>query len=275
MNKKVASSTPSEPPPRSTKVGLVPFLFSVAHMEELPGPVLVRLLGDLGIAQPAARAQLSRMRDEGQLAASRHGRELRYRLAGPFADTVRRLGRPEPTPPWTNAFHALLYQVPEIHRPYRDRLRRIALLVGYGLMQQGVLIATRDRSPQLAGVLAEAPPDCRIQIATIGLPTRDAADIARSAWNLDAVADSFRGHIATLETALATAAAPQPTAATLARLADLLNAPYVDLIRDPGLPAALLPPDWPRPRLNQLMNQVSERYVLAASTYVRGLLATS
>jgi phenylacetic acid degradation operon negative regulatory protein len=274
VNRKVASLAAPEPYPRGTKVGLVPFLFAVAQVEELPGPALVRLLGDLGMAQPAARAQLSRMRDEGQLAASRHGRELRYRLAGPFADTVRKLGAPEPTPPWTNAFHALLYQVPEIHRPYRDRLRRIALLVGYGIMQQGVLVATRDRTPQLAGVLAEAPPDCRIQVATIGLPTPDAADIARSAWNLDAVADSFRGHIATLETALETAAPPLPTAATLGRMADLLNAPYVDLIRDPGLPDALLPPGWPRPRLDYLMNQVSKRYLPPAFTYVHGLLGT-
>jgi phenylacetic acid degradation operon negative regulatory protein len=256
-------------------VGLVPFLFAVAQADEFPGPALVRLLGDLGIAPPAARAQLARMREEGQLAASRHGRELRYRMAGPFADTVRKLARsgPEPAEPWANIFHALLYQVPEAQRAYRDRLRRYALLVGYGIMQQGVLVATRDRTGQLADVLAEAPPDCRIQVATIGLPAEDAARIARSAWNLDAVAGSFRGHIAVLEAALETTVPPPPTAATLARLADLLNAPFVDLIRDPGLPDALLPDDWPRRRLDDLMGQVRDLYVRPASTYVQGVLA--
>ena len=35
-----------------------------------------------------------------------------------------------------------------------------------------------------------------------------------------------------------------------------------------------MPPDWPRARLDHLMEQVREHYLPAASTYVNGLLAT-
>jgi phenylacetic acid degradation operon negative regulatory protein len=262
---------------RSPTIGLVPFLFGVAQTEELAGVVLVRLLGEFGIGVAAARAQLARMRRDGQLAVSRRGREVEYRLASPFAATFRRVRASSDTvlPPWEGHFHALLYQVPEAHRAYRDRLRRIAQLVGYGLMQQGVLIAARDLTGELTAVPAESPPGCRVQRATIGLPSSDAAEIAWTAWDLDAVQDTFRGHIATLSAALDAQDTPPATAGTLRRLAHLLNAPYVDLIRDPGLPAELLPANWPRPHLTHLISQVRERYLPAAAQHLHAVVESA
>lgn len=238
---------------------------------------LVRLLGELGIGVAAARGQLARMRRDGQLAVSRRGRGADYRLAGPFAATFRRVRASGATalPPWEGHFHALLYQVPEAHRAYRDRLRRIAQLVGYGLMQQGVLIAARDLTGELTAVLAESPQGCRVQRATIGLSSSDAAAIARTAWDLDAVQDAFRGHIATLSAALEAQDTPPATAGTLRRLAQLLNAPYVDLIRDPGLPAELLPLDWSKPQLTHLMGQVRERYLPPAAQHLHAVIESS
>lgn len=276
MRQNITSPTRTGLPSR-TKTGLVPFLFGVAQTEELAGTVLVQLLGDLGMGASAARGQLARMRQDGQIAATRRGRVTHYRLAGPFAATFRRLraGAPATTPQWTGHFHTLLYQVPEEQRAYRDRLRRIAQLVGYGIMQQGVLIAASDLSTELAAVLADAPPGCRVQPATIGLPTADAATIAWSAWNLDAVEASLRRHIATLSGALAVDDVPPPAASTLVRLAQLLNATYVDLIKDPQLPTALLPPTWPRPHLDRLIGQVRERYLPPAARYIHSLIASS
>ncbi len=277
MNENVTPTVAAGPPRRSAKVGTVPFLFGVAGVEELPGTVLVHLLGDLGMSAVAARGMLARMREDGQLAAQRDGRGVRYRLAGPFAATFRRLRsgeRPTAPPPWPGHFHALLYQVPEAQRAYRDRLRRVAQLVGYGLMQQGVLIAVRELAGELAGVLAEAPPDCRVQRATLGLPVAAAAAVARTAWSLDTVADRFDRHATTLTAALHDAVSPPAGPATLTRLAGLLNAVYVDLIQDPGLPTALLPDGWPRPRLDRLMAEVRARYVPPAGRYVHSLLTT-
>jgi phenylacetic acid degradation operon negative regulatory protein len=177
-------------------------------------------------------------------------------------------------PSWEGHFHAVMYQVPEAHRAYRDRLRRIAQLVGYGLMQQGVLIAAQDLSGHIAAVLAEAPPGCQIQQAAIGLPAADAARIARSAWDLDDVADSLRGHITVLSAASDVSTMPPATAQTLRRLAQLLNAPHVDLIRNPGLPIELLPADWPAPELAELMSQVRGRYLPSARQYVNTVIET-
>jgi phenylacetic acid degradation operon negative regulatory protein len=65
---------------------------------------------------------------------------------------------------------------------------------------------------------------------------------------------------------------PPATAETLRRLAQLLNAPYVDVIRNPGLPVELLPADWPAPELAELMSQVRGQYLPSARQYVNAVI---
>src|SRR5690348_8408916 len=224
---------------RSPTTGLVATLFHLADRPELPGVALVDLLGAFGLSPAAARQHLARMREEGQLAGRRVGRGTRYRLAGPFARVATRLGTDfaAPPPAWPGHFHALLFSVPERHRAYRDRLRRIALFVGYGLMQPGVLISVPDRAGQLAEVLAERPDDARITRATLALDPAEAARVASAAWDLPAVAETQRGHTATVRALLREPGPGEPSAAVLRRYAELSNAVFVDLIDDPRLPA--------------------------------------
>ncbi len=262
-------------PPRSEKVGLVPFLFGVAGVEELHGTALTRLLGDLGMTTVAARGQLARMRRAGQLATSRAGRGVTYRLAGPFAESFRRVRPgPRPAPVWNGYFHGLLYQVPEAQRAYRDRLRRVAILLGYGILQQGVLISLTDRRDQLVAVLDQRPQGCRVHTATIGMNVEEAAATALHAWDLPSVDRALRGHLASLRAAMVVDVTPAATAATLRELADLLNAPFVDLVRDPELPPALLPPDWPRQELEAAMAQLADRYLPAVRRYAHHMIET-
>src|ERR1700730_17126655 len=103
--------------------------------------------------------------------------------------------------------------------------------------------------------------------------TTDAAEIARADWDLDSVEDSFRSHIATLSAALAVEDTPPATAGTLRRLAQLLNAPHVDLIRDPGLPVEIRPANWPGPELAHLVDQVRRRYLPPAAQHVHAVIA--
>lgn len=262
-------------PLRRRAPGTVAFLFGVAQRDELPGQVLVRLLTDLGIGATTARGQLARMRTQGQLEVThRSGRSVSYGLAGSFATRFRRL-RAYASPAgraWSGRFHAILYQIPEPDRAYRDRLRRMAQLAGYGLLQQGVLIATVDLSDQLATVLREAPPGCTIRTAELVVPVVDAVEMARTAWDLDRTAVSFRAHLAPLSASLEDREPLPAEAATLRRLADLLLQPQLDRLSDPPLPAELLPADWPGPRLLELMTQVRQRHLPAAHDYVETVL---
>jgi phenylacetic acid degradation operon negative regulatory protein len=255
---------------------MVPFLFGVTGRAELPGPVLHQLLTDTGMTGPAARALITRMRADGQVASTRHGRTASYRMVGPFAESFRRIrDAPGRVPvPWTGSFHALLYQVPEQDRPYRDLLRRNALLSGYGLLQPGVLIALTDRTHAFAGILDRRPDGTRIYRTSIAMSTPDAATAAYEAWDLGAVDRLYQGYIATLTEALETVPeSPPADAESLRTLARLVQMPLSDSLRDPELPPELLPAGWPGARLRQLTAEVARRLGPPAQRYAAGLLA--
>jgi len=144
---------------RGAGPGIVAFLFAVADRTALPGQVLHRLLTELDLTDTAARALVARMRRDGQLDSVRHGRTAEYRLAGAFLQSFHRVRdtRDRVPTPWTGAFHAVLHQVPESHRAYRDALRRAAVLGGFGILQPGVLISLTDRTAALGDLLDTAP----------------------------------------------------------------------------------------------------------------------
>lgn len=260
---------------RGSGPGVVAFLYGIAGRTELPGHVLHRLLADLGMTGPAARALVARMRRDGQLGSVRHGRTADYRLAGGFLESFLRVRDTQNrvATPWTGAFHAVLHQIPESHRAYRDALRRAALLTGFGLLQPGVLISLTDRTAALADLLGNAPDGARVYRTTLALDVTDAAQAAWDAWNLAQVDQVYREHIATLSAAVRDRdGAPPPTVATLRRFTELARLPFSDTLRDPGLPPELVPGDWPGPRLRALTGEVAAKFGPAAGAYVNGLL---
>jgi phenylacetic acid degradation operon negative regulatory protein len=260
---------------RGRSVQLVPFLFGVARVldrTELPGPVLVRLLGDLGLTAPAARALIARMQRDGQLAGRRTGRTVDYRLVGEFARAFDRIRTAATGPSWTGQFHTVLYQVPERHRAFRDQLRRHAVFAGYGLLQQGVLISPVDRRAQLADVLAAAPDGAQLLFGELRLSTVDAARAAYQAWNLAELAQTYRRHIRALRAAIDRPGTPRPDGRTLRRLADLTSGPMRDTLWATALPPELTPPDWPLPQLRAAIDELAQGYVPPIAEYLRGLL---
>ena len=273
-------------PSRGRSVGLVPFLFGVTGRDVLPGSVLRQLLGDVGLSPDAARAVLSRMRRHGQLASDRRGRGVEYRLIGEFARSFQRVrdqatGRPTE---WHGHLHALLYQVPERHRSYRDTLRRSAVLCGYGILQPGVLIAPTDRSSRLAAVLSRQPEDAQVWLSTLGMTPDHAARAASIAWDLPELARRYHQHISRLAGRLAAppsgladcwtggSAAPEAGIAMLRDYVDLLAPALIDTLRNPGLPAILLPADWPVPALQQTADEFTATFRPTIQSYLDFLL---
>jgi phenylacetic acid degradation operon negative regulatory protein len=258
---------------RGRSAGLVPFLFGVSGRAVLPGVVLTRLLGDLGMSESAARGLIARLRRDGHLAAHRRGRAADYRLAGEFARSFERVRDWPNRPPavWSGHFHALLYEVPEARRGFRDALRRAAILAGYGILQQGVLICLTDRRQPLAEQLARAPRDARIRFARIAMDIPDAADAAARAWDLPELDRRYRAHAGALRTASADRAQLGPGATALRAFADLLHPALIDVLRTPDLPRALLPERWPGQDLEAAIVDFQRRLGPAAAKHV-GLL---
>jgi len=269
-------------PSRGRSVALVAFLFGITGCPALPGVVLRRLLEDVGLSAAAARALLSRMRRHGLLVTERRGRNVDYRLAGDFArgfERVRDQVMAQPTE-WSGRYHALLYQVPEQHRSFRDELRRTAVLSGYGILQQGVLIAPTDRRDPLSSLLARKPAGAQVWLSTLEMPPAEAARAASIAWDLADLAERYDAHIERLSGRLAaqepgSGAGSRPTSDAnraggelIRDYADLLAPALTDTLREPGLPVTLMPADWPGPKFRTILDQFTTTFGPATQRYL-------
>lgn len=242
----------------------------------MPGTVLHRALQDLGLSSDAARAVLARLRRNGDIVSRRWGRGVAYRLAGPFATAFERLrGHSTADPPrWTGAFHAVLYQVPERHRPFRDALRRAAQMAGYGLLTNGVLIAVADRGADLAGLLESQPADAQVWLTTLGMGEVDARRAAGLAWDLPSVAADYRTQADRLATRLARAQrgdVARKGGKALRDFADTLLPALPAALADPGLPAELLPPEWPGAAFARALERYVARFGQEPHDYLNSL----
>lgn len=267
-------------PSLGRSVGLVPFMFGLTQRESLPGPVLRRLLEDLGLTPVASRGLLDRMLRHGQLSSSRRGREVDYRLAGSFAASFERVRDHSTTrfPRWNGHFYAVLYQVPESHRAFRDTLRRNAVLTGYGILQPGVLIAPTDRSGGLTDLLDDRPSQAHVWLTTLTMDTQAAARAASHAWDLPALADTYLAHVERLDEArvahqtVRAGTAPADESRAVRSYVDAVLPAVIDTVREPGLPVEIMPQQWPRPRLRAAIDECTTTFADTTGPYVQRLL---
>lgn len=261
---------------------LVSFLFGLADRESIPGPVLVALLGELGVGHGAARSAIARMRTAGELAGNRRGRVTDYRLAGVAASGFRHarsLAHPDAAPVervWQGEFAGILYSVPERLRRHRDRLRTAALLAGYASLRPGLLIGVADQWDQLEPVVSTLPAGVTVYPVTLRLRPADARSAAAEAWELAELNRHLGRQAARLRRAMSTPMKRPPSgSAALRRLVELTLAVYHSLVVVPPLPPELLPERWRQPELIDLLGAIHQRFGPAAQRHVHALLAAS
>jgi phenylacetic acid degradation operon negative regulatory protein len=251
-------ASPAEVTPQ---IGVVAFAFGIARAHQgdaVAGPVLLRLLADLGVSGPAARSLLLRMRREGWLTSERACREARYRLAPMTAAAQARVeGQLRGSrPAWGGSFSGVLFTVPEEHRPYRDRLRRSAQLLGYVTLRPGLLITANDRYQELARLLPPQPAGSQVLRTRLAFSPEDSRAIVAQLWDLDDLAARYRAVLADAgrrtteaeERPLAGADAFRAFAAAALPL-------YQVSAHDPDLPGELLPADWPGQQIGQAIGR--------------------
>lgn len=243
----------------------VPFVFGCLDAESVPGPLLVELLGDLGIAAAAARTLLSRMRETGLLSVEPRGRVSVYRL-GRMRDQFLRI-RGDAGPPWDGTFRTIVYDVPERERRTRDRLLAQAERLGFGQPRPGVLVGPWDRTPGLSAEIARARAVGFVVVGELTLPDDEARLLARQAFGLDDLAARMRAEIAALE--------PIPADSTLSdadAFRELEGRPRAarQLIGTAAdVPAALRPGEWPAAELGRAVDALGALLGPAAGRHVR------
>ena len=209
------------------------------------------LLGLMRIDAPAVRAALSRLARDGWLDRVKVGR-LSYcalsdegrRAFGPALARVYRLA-PAAGDDETPELRVLV--LPE--GDARAALRGAALAAGYGQLGPGILLGT----PSSAELPGNAAGNGIVTLAA-SLLSGSQEELVERAFDLAPLAARYRAFVAAhapLADALATGERLSGEAAIVARI--LLIHDYRRLIlRDPLLPRALLPADWPGHAANAL-----------------------
>jgi phenylacetic acid degradation operon negative regulatory protein len=240
----------------------------------LAGPVLLAILRDLGLSEAAARSAILRMRRGGWLVSVRDGRRVSYRPSEQIlAGHQRRARSFSPTgPQWDGAFHALLVNVPERARAFRDEFRRAAQVAGYRTLRAGLLVAPSDRRAELATILDRIPSQASVVPGWLRLSPDDTRRVARDLWSLPELATRYRLLAAAARAAAADVRArPLGGTEAMGAFAAATLPLYQAMADDPGLPADLLPPDWPGQALGAALDDALRAFGPAVNAYLAGL----
>ncbi|GAA4820910.1 PaaX family transcriptional regulator [Streptomyces ziwulingensis] len=232
-----------------------------------PVPVaeLIRLLAAVGVDAPSVRSSVSRLKRRGLLLPARTaegaaGYEVSDEASQLLVDGDRRIYATDPREDegWVLA----VFSVPESERQKRHVLRSRLSALGFGAAAPGVWIAPARLYEETRHTLGRLRLDAYVDFFRgehLGFaPTAEA--VARW-WDLAAVAKEHEAFLDRHEPVLATwerrADTPPEDAYRdyLPALDSWRRLPYAD----PGLPARLLPADWPGARSAAVFRALHER----------------
>ena len=209
---------------------------------------LIRLAAPFGINERLVRTSVARLAQDGWLANRREGRLSEYRLTETgrtrFADATRRIYASNPHT-WSGSWTLVL--LPAAGGTGRAELRRQLQWLGFGQIEPGVLAHATLTAAEARQSCSRLPGCERVLVfAANGQDRETDRRIATSGWELGTLAARYRRFITAFEplrTALDRGPPLEPECAFVVRTLLLHEFRKVHL-RDPLLPAPLLPADW-------------------------------
>jgi phenylacetic acid degradation operon negative regulatory protein len=212
---------------------------------------VLEVLDRVGVTEHATRSTLSRMARRDLLHRVRRGRKVYFGLTARSREILRdgevRVWHTGAVNlHWNGTWTLLGFSLPDSWQRQRHELRSRLLWAGFGPLQGGLWI-----SPSHVDIVAiteglQASGHIRAFEAR-ALPPTDVDGLLRDAWDLEAIAERYRGFVQRWQS-------PQrpPYPDVLAQhLA--LQTDWLQVIRqDPRLPARHLPRDWPAARAQDL-----------------------
>ncbi|RAJ58853.1 PaaX family transcriptional regulator [Streptomyces sp. Amel2xB2] len=276
---------PAPTTPARTSPSSLILTFYGAYGRAFPGstvPIaaLIRLLGAVGVDAPSVRSAVSRLKRGGLLTAERPGSKAAGYAPSEagrqlLEDGDRRVyARPVPSGSWLLA----VFSVPESERGRRHTLRSRLVRLGFGNAAPGIWIGPSHLEEETRHSLGRLGLTPYVDLFTgthVGFePTAEA--VARW-WDLDALAAMHRSFLEVHEPVLRAWRKRRGTPAEEA-YRDYL--PALDAWRrlpyaDPGLPASLLPEDWPGERSAEVFFALHERLREPGRAFAEGFAAAA
>lgn len=273
----MAGSTGSAvlPPDRPGSPGSFIVSFAGSYLRQLGGQIavadLIRCLAAVGVGDAAARQALSRLKSRGFLEPARLDGRAGYRLTDAGLVDLnsgdRRIFH-RPAADEADGWVLAVFSVPESERAQRHRLRSELSWLGFGTVAAGVWAAPRPLAEPTRAVLTAA--DLDRYVTWFAARQLSPVDVGQW-WDLPALrgaydrflaahrADSAAGHLS-----------DEAAFATYLRVIDSWRVfPRID----PGLPASLLPADWPAAEAWATFAGVHDRWADAGLAHVRRVVA--
>ena len=235
----------------------------------------IELMEAVGVSANRTRTALTRVKGKGLIsAASREGKPG-YALTPEGGWLLARGDRRiygqrsmQPGESWC----LISFSIPEEQRSLRHQFRQRLSWIGAGNVSPAVWIVPEYLRSELEDIVADLELESQVTVFTVtGIRNAGLSgpDLAQDWWNLDALRSLHDGFLAEHEPTLrkcASATDPRALFGAWVRALDSWRPiPYLD----PGLPAAVLPGDWPADRSGALFQALRD----ATSAAVEATLA--
>jgi phenylacetic acid degradation operon negative regulatory protein len=219
---------------------------------------LLCLLELLGVNQGAARTTLSRMKQQGWFETTKDGRESQYAISergrAILAEGDQRIFE-EPVREWDGRWHLIVYSLPEEQRKLRNEFRKKLLWFGFGNLAPGTWVSAHDRQMELTAVQNNLGIGEFVTMFTA--VTADNDHIVQNCWDIPALAADYaqfvQRHQPAYEAFRDGWLTPPPADCFVRRFWLTYNFQRFPL-KDPNLPAPLLPADWIGYTARQIFN---------------------
>lgn len=250
--------------------------FGRRHDWQLPGMWFVLSMAELGREASAVRQTLYRMEQDGELATQKVGRIKRY-SPSKFAASEIHVGTAKIFAPHTRQWDGAWTMVhlslnAPAQRVARERIVALLAVEGFALLGADTYIHPHSRAEGLREALSERS---RAHVVMLRGPLLEPVSTARLAelWNVQALATRYRRtytRLKEVESSLANRELSDRDHFVLryAVVFDYLGVAW----DDPGLPAAVLPPEWPAENARTLAAALYERLLPGATRYAEQLL---
>ncbi len=232
---------------------------------------LISALGALDYKPQAARQALARSIADGWLRPERHGRRSRVHLASSTAtmltagaERIYNFGRPWD---WDGQWLLVVLRVPEPSRHVRQRIRTQLAWAGFGSLGGGVYVSPHVEREAELRALADDNSAAELQSfhARFG-QVGQLDDVVANAWDLNAVAGTYREFIARFQRLH-----PKTPEAVFEAQTRLVHAWRKFPFLDPDLPETMLPHGWPRSRAHALFEAKHAAWHTTARDYFTSL----
>ncbi|MCW5771901.1 MAG: phenylacetic acid degradation operon negative regulatory protein PaaX [Rhodospirillaceae bacterium] len=243
---------------------------------------LIRLLAPLGLNERLVRTGVLRLVRDGWLTAQPIGRRSYYGLteAGRrvvFGGPARRFYAAAPLP-WDGRWLLLLTGLGSIEARCRAALKRELTWLGFGTLAPGVFAHPQPDRAALDALLRSLGVADAVQ--TMEATAEHADALLRNGWTLSDLAADYRRFLETfrpirhgLDTATAAASLEPETAFVLRTLA--MHEFRRLVLRDPDLPAELLPADWAGAAARTLCRNLYRTVEAEAERHLMAVLETA